>query len=112
MIGVRSLTRICVAGLVLCLVYVLALMAGPIQGSCKCEEPSRHQQQQEQLVVVHHLTDDQTKVKLKSDHVLCLLVPFRDRFDELTEFVPAITEFLKKQNISHYIFVINQVKTP
>ena len=44
-----------------------------------------------------------------SEHSLCLLIPFRDRFEELTEFVPRITEFLKRQNVNHKIIVINQV---
>ena len=45
----------------------------------------------------------------KEGHSMCILVPFRDRFEELTEFVPRITEFLKRQNIRHKIVVINQV---
>jgi hypothetical protein len=33
----------------------------------------------------------------------------RNRFEELVEFVPAITKFLAAQNIEHHIFVVNQV---
>ena len=44
-----------------------------------------------------------------SEHSLCILIPFRDRFEELTEFVPRITEFLKRQNLNPKIVVINQV---
>lgn len=40
---------------------------------------------------------------------LTIVVPFRDRFDELIVFVPHLSDFLKKQNIdTYYIFVINQ----
>ncbi|XP_049952006.1 beta-1,4-galactosyltransferase 7-like isoform X2 [Schistocerca serialis cubense] len=42
-------------------------------------------------------------------HTLAVLVPFRDRFDELLEFVPHMHKFLKKQNINHHIFVLNQI---
>jgi len=43
-------------------------------------------------------------------HKLCVLVPFRDRFEELTDFVPRITAFLESQQVFHPdILVINQV---
>lgn len=42
---------------------------------------------------------------------LGIIIPFRERFDELMEFVPHIHLFLKNQDISHEIFVINQVTT-
>ena len=42
-------------------------------------------------------------------HLMCILIPFRDRFEELTEFVPRITQFLGHQSIKHKIVVINQV---
>jgi xylosylprotein 4-beta-galactosyltransferase len=39
---------------------------------------------------------------------LAIIVPFRDRFDELLKFVPHMSSFLGKQNIPHQIFVVNQ----
>jgi len=39
---------------------------------------------------------------------LAILVPFRDRFDELLQFAPHLTDFLRKQQIPHHIFVLNQ----
>lgn len=40
---------------------------------------------------------------------LAIIVPFRDRFDELLLFVPLLTEFLAKQNILFFkFFIINQ----
>ena len=42
-------------------------------------------------------------------HFLCILIPIRDRFEELNEMVPAISQFLNLQSIAHAIFVINQV---
>ncbi|XP_050533706.1 beta-1,4-galactosyltransferase 7 [Daktulosphaira vitifoliae] len=47
--------------------------------------------------------------KLLKNKKLAILVPFRDRFDELLEFVPHIHSFLTSQSISHEIFVLNQV---
>lgn len=40
---------------------------------------------------------------------LAILVPFRDRFDELLKFAPHMTKFLNDQKIPHHIFVLNQV---
>jgi len=40
---------------------------------------------------------------------LGIIIPFRERFDELLEFVPHIHSFLKNQDVLHEIFVVNQV---
>jgi xylosylprotein 4-beta-galactosyltransferase len=40
---------------------------------------------------------------------LAVIVPFRDRFEELLQFVPHITRFLNEQKVPHHIFVVNQV---
>ncbi|GFN80592.1 beta-1,4-galactosyltransferase 7 [Plakobranchus ocellatus] len=45
----------------------------------------------------------------KPNHSMCILVPYRDRFEELLEFAPHINTFLMKQNIAHKIVVINQL---
>ncbi len=34
----------------------------------------------------------------QEDHVLCVLIPFRDRFEDLLEFVPSISKFLSKMS--------------
>lgn len=47
----------------------------------------------------------------ETNHKLGLLVPFRDRFEELLEFVPYMSKFLNEQNIIFHIYVINQVDT-
>lgn len=36
-------------------------------------------------------------------------MPFRERFEELLQFAPYLTQFLLKQNIPNHIFVLNQV---
>lgn len=42
-------------------------------------------------------------------HKLALIIPFRERFEELLVFVPFMHTFLNKKKIRHKIFVINQV---
>ncbi|XP_034837163.1 beta-1,4-galactosyltransferase 7 [Maniola hyperantus] len=42
---------------------------------------------------------------------LAILVPFRDRFEELLEFVPHMHQFLTKQSIPYHIFIIQQKDT-
>lgn len=42
-------------------------------------------------------------------HKLAVIVPFRDRFEELLEFAPHMHNFLNRQRVRHQIWVINQV---
>ncbi len=44
----------------------------------------------------------------RDDHHLCILVPFRDRWEELLEFAPHMKQFLADQAISHEIWILNQ----
>lgn len=41
-------------------------------------------------------------------HQLAVVVPFRNRFEEMLEFAPHIHQFLNRQRIRHQIWVINQ----
>ena len=50
-----------------------------------------------------------TRSTTPGGHKMAILVPFRDRFEELLEFVPYMHNFLSKQGTSHEIYVINQV---
>lgn len=73
--------------------------------SCDCETHSKSQQNTRHGLngeVNDIVVDDPIKKKL------AIIVPFRDRFDELLKFAPHMTAFLKKQNIPNHIFVINQ----
>ena len=97
MVSSRLIKRVCIAGLTICLIYILLLVTGPLQRECTCD-------QVENSVP----SESQTKRK-ESGHFLCLIVPYRERFEELTEFVPQMTAFLHRKNIPHYIFIINQV---
>nr|XP_018907054.1 PREDICTED: beta-1,4-galactosyltransferase 7-like [Bemisia tabaci]XP_018910231.1 PREDICTED: beta-1,4-galactosyltransferase 7-like [Bemisia tabaci] len=40
---------------------------------------------------------------------LGVIVPFRDRFDELLEFVPHLQMFLNNQSVWHQIYIVNQI---
>ncbi|XP_026529151.1 beta-1,4-galactosyltransferase 7 [Pseudonaja textilis] len=42
-------------------------------------------------------------------HRLAVLVPFRERFEELLTFVPHMHRFLSGKKIRHHIFILNQV---
>lgn len=42
-------------------------------------------------------------------HRLAIIVPFRDRFEELMEFAPHLHTYLNEQKIRHKIFIVNQV---
>lgn len=41
-------------------------------------------------------------------HQLAVVVPFRDRFEEMLEFAPHIHQFLERQKVRHQIWIINQ----
>lgn len=44
-----------------------------------------------------------------SKHLLCLIVPYRDRFEELLIFAPEMKKYLSAKNISHKILIMNQI---
>lgn len=46
---------------------------------------------------------------IDDSHQLAVVVPFRNRFEEMIEFVPYIHKFLDRQQVRHQIWVINQV---
>ncbi len=45
----------------------------------------------------------------EESHVLCVIVPFRDRWSQVTTFVPYMSEFLSNQGLVFYIYIVNQV---
>lgn len=51
----------------------------------------------------------QTRSAHTNKHKLCVIVPFRNRFNQLIELVPHLTDFLNKQNVDHQLLVVNQV---
>lgn len=87
------------AGLTIMFFFYVAVPSSNSQtDSCHC---SQHQ---------HSLSSGvQHKSFSKDKHKVALLIPFRDRFEELVEFVPHIHNFLSSQHKNHHIFIINQV---
>ena len=55
-------------------------------------------------------TDAPTNFNIKSPnkHKLAIVVPFRDRFDELLLFVPHMSKYLSAKSIDFKIYIINQ----
>ncbi|KAF7996378.1 hypothetical protein HCN44_002010 [Aphidius gifuensis] len=70
--------------------------------SCKCPVTTNQSKKEDKLMTKIGRRNDNTKK-------LAILVPFRDRFEELLSFVPHMKEFLDKQNIDYHIFVLNQI---
>ncbi|XP_057379437.1 uncharacterized protein LOC130701472 [Daphnia carinata] len=84
------------------LLYLLAIsLPNANSDSCDCSHTSQiHQfqaQEAENEISDHH----------NRNH-LAVIVPFRDRFEELIEFVPHMHKFLSNQSVFHDIFIINQ----
>ncbi|KAH8315195.1 hypothetical protein KR074_005484 [Drosophila pseudoananassae] len=116
MVTISTVNWLFVCGLTFCLGGIAVLSFMPLGSDCICPlsnpstrpagsggavpDTSRDTQQAET-----HGNDP----KSHRDHKMALLVPFRDRFEELLQFVPHITKFLKRQNVAHHIFVLNQV---
>lgn len=74
-----------------------------VTDECKCETNVQSSQHLKRTV------DETNAHKKRSQHRLAILVPFRDRFDELLIFAPHMQKFLNKQDIDYHIFVLNQV---
>lgn len=69
---------------------------------CKCNKNEETDQKE----------NDRYRSKQKyHKHHLAILVPFRDRFEELLIFAPHMKNFLDKQDIDYHIFILNQVLT-
>lgn len=96
--------RLCVLCLIGCLVMVLVLTLFPLEESSACRFSDSPAEGSLAHVIASPPSDS-------TEHFLCILIPFRDRFEELNEFVPTISHFLNQQSIAHAIFVIHQIDT-
>ena len=54
------------------------------------------------------VTQPLTESEQWNPHQLAVVVPFRNRHDEMMEFVPHIHSFLSRQRVRHQIWVVNQ----
>jgi len=50
-----------------------------------------------------------TTIIVTHAHQLCVIVPYRERFEELLVFAPHMHHFLDRQSIAHRILVMNQI---
>ena len=45
----------------------------------------------------------------KNRHKLAVIVPYRDRMEEMLQFVPHMHKYLNNKGINHKIYIINQI---
>ncbi|XP_061387201.1 beta-1,4-galactosyltransferase 7 [Musca vetustissima] len=102
MASVTTINWLFICGLFFCLGGVVVLSFMSLPSDCIC--PISRPKPKESADLLNKPPD-----QLQVVHKLAVLVPFRDRFEELLQFVPHMTTFLKKQHVHHHIFVLNQV---
>lgn len=59
--------------------------------------------------IIKYETTNHRMQRLSSKYRLAVLVPFRNRFEELLQFAPYMHKFLSDQEVDHHIFVLNQI---
>lgn len=89
-------------GVIICFTLSLFIGIATISSECKCD-PEININQSPYASSLHI---DQSA---SNSHNLAILVPFRERFEELLNFAPYISNFLKKQSVRHHIFILNQI---
>lgn len=95
----RIVTRRCLFTCILCTCLVTIYVGlYPFQDSCNCQRTNQDKEPND--------VDDTDKDKL---HTLALIIPLRDRFEELLEFASYMDRYLNEQHVQHKVFVINQV---
>ncbi len=53
--------------------------------------------------------DDEADNLSWGPHKLAVIVPYRDRFEELMEFLPYMHKYLNMQSIRHQFIIVNQI---
>lgn len=96
----RKRTKIVLVGLTVTFSLALILMV-KLQSDTEQPVTKTHK------VIIR--TENAESTTVTERHKMAILVPFRDRFEELLEFVPYMHDFLNKQGTAHQIYVINQV---
>ncbi|KAF2366320.1 Galactosyltransferase C-terminal [Trinorchestia longiramus] len=86
---IKFLKVACGGGLLVCLVWVF-LLNDTLQRGCNSY-------------------DSENSSPFNDGHSMAVLVPLRDRFEELQELVIHLSKFLMIQRVKHHIFVVNQV---
>ncbi|XP_060646877.1 beta-1,4-galactosyltransferase 7 [Drosophila nasuta] len=103
MANISTINWLFVCGISFCLGGIAVLSFMPLSSDCIC--PLRNPLSK--LGTKENVASK--PFNAHSTHKMAVLVPFRDRFEELLQFVPHLTQFLRRQGIDHHIFVLNQV---
>ncbi|XP_036345685.1 LOW QUALITY PROTEIN: beta-1,4-galactosyltransferase 7-like [Rhagoletis pomonella] len=106
MIPMGTINWLFVCGLAFCMGGVVVLSFMPLSSDCICPLSRGRTKASSELNKVPVGVQESAP---KSIHKLAVLVPFRDRFEELLQFVPHMTKFLQRQGIEHKIFLLNQI---
>ena len=99
---VRFLFMCIFISLMICCLIALSPLSSE-ECICPHNQESVAFKQTSKISVSRHLT-----LQRKS-HKLAVLVPFRDRFEELLQFVPHMNKFLSQQHLNFKIYILNQV---
>ncbi|XP_023347212.1 beta-1,4-galactosyltransferase 7 isoform X2 [Eurytemora carolleeae] len=99
---------------ILCVLAIscLLLVSAILYWSAQClveRDASARQELVSGLAKSLDQVQEETGPGSRAPHHLCILVPFRDRFQELLEFAPHMKSFLDTQKISYEVWVLNQV---
>jgi len=102
--------KISVLALLLCLLFYCKRCTSGSQEPCKesASDSIKNLPKQSEVVHKQNKLKENGKEIVDYEHKLCILVPFRDRFEELLEFAPHMNRFLGKQNIVHELWIIHQ----
>lgn len=102
---IRS-TRFLILGITVCFAFVLYLSSCSLQ--TVTDLPTRQSNCNASCSVAQPPSAEEDN-KSWGRHKLAILVPFRDRLEELLEFAPYIHKYLNNQKIRHDIYVLNQI---
>ncbi|KFB39790.1 hypothetical protein ZHAS_00007156 [Anopheles sinensis] len=94
----------CFIGICILSTFVVIFQIGGLPTAserCNCEDNRDRD-------VQHEKFHQSFRIEQMDGKKLAIVVPFRDRFDELLQFAPHMAAFLGKQNVPFHIFVVNQ----
>ncbi|XP_064600700.1 beta-1,4-galactosyltransferase 7-like [Liolophura sinensis] len=107
----RSMRRVkCLLLCVLLTILVCLYLAfTPLQDTARDEARNVHSSVHDKAATYGEELPDKGDNPTWGRHKLAVIIPFRDRLEELLEFAPLLHEFLAKKKVRHRIFVINQI---
>ncbi|OWF41498.1 beta-1,4-galactosyltransferase 7-like [Mizuhopecten yessoensis] len=125
-----------VLGIICCLLFIIVLSLYPLQDLSACSIPSpavdlsvlckeakrkctfnnnedsslKHANPPDQVIPpAEGEAPSELDKEGQPPHKMALIVPYRDRLEELLQFAPYMHKYLKDKHIAHQIYVINQV---